>query len=180
MDLRVKRTIKSIKEAFFELRKKKPLDKISVKELSELAMINKATFYLHYRDIYELSDTLENEIINRIINETRTLRFINLKSDFPSFAETVSKAIIANSNEIQILFSGFENNHFINHLEDSIKKYIFSSYPTVRNNTENNLLFTFIIQGAFHTYVRNTSVRTDVLVDKTTSMMTGLMNSYSF
>ena len=45
MDLRVKKTTKSIKDAFYELRKKKEVGKISVKELSEVAMINKATFY---------------------------------------------------------------------------------------------------------------------------------------
>ena len=67
MDLRVERTRKSIHNAFIQLRSKKPLEKISVKELSELAVINKATFYAHYRDIYDLSDKLEDELIASII-----------------------------------------------------------------------------------------------------------------
>ena len=67
MDLRVERTRKSIHNAFIQLRSKKPLEKISVKELSELAYINKATFYSHYKDIYDLSDNLEDELIASII-----------------------------------------------------------------------------------------------------------------
>ena len=46
MDLRVKKTRRSIINAFLMLRANKPLEKITVKELAELAMINKATFYL--------------------------------------------------------------------------------------------------------------------------------------
>lgn len=54
VDLRVLRTRRSIREAFMELIKKKPVSKISVTELASRAMINKGTFYLHYPDIYTL------------------------------------------------------------------------------------------------------------------------------
>ena len=53
-DLRVIRTTQNIKQAFAELIKNKALSKISVTELSKMAMINKGTFYLHYQDIYAL------------------------------------------------------------------------------------------------------------------------------
>ena len=55
MDLRTEKTKRSIINSFLELRSRKPLEKITVKELSEKAEINKATFYLHYHDIYDLS-----------------------------------------------------------------------------------------------------------------------------
>ena len=54
MDLRRQRTKNSIINAFIQLRASKPLEKITVKELSELAYINKATFYTYYQDIYDL------------------------------------------------------------------------------------------------------------------------------
>ncbi|EKC69722.1 TetR family HTH transcriptional regulator [human gut metagenome] len=40
----------------------KPLEKITVKELCESARINKSTFYAHYKDIYDLSDAMEEEV----------------------------------------------------------------------------------------------------------------------
>ena len=58
MDLRERKTKRAIKDAFLQLRVKKPLERIRVKELSELAQISKATFYLHYKDIYDLSEQL--------------------------------------------------------------------------------------------------------------------------
>ena len=63
MDLRIEKTRQSIINAFIALRSGKPLEKITVKELCEKAMINKSTFYFHYADIYELSDFLETEIV---------------------------------------------------------------------------------------------------------------------
>ena len=63
MDLRTKKTQRAIREAFLRLRAKKPLERITVKELVELAEISKATFYLHYQDIYDLSDQLQQEVI---------------------------------------------------------------------------------------------------------------------
>ena len=47
-----------IKEALFELVKTKPLTKISVKEICELADINRCTFYAYYTDIYDLRDKI--------------------------------------------------------------------------------------------------------------------------
>jgi len=53
-DLRVIKTKERIESALLELLKQKPLEKITVTELSRVAMINKGTFYLHYMDIFDL------------------------------------------------------------------------------------------------------------------------------
>jgi len=67
MDLREKKTKRNIRNAFIELRSKKPLERISIKELAELAEISKATFYLHYKDIYDLSENLQKEVIENVL-----------------------------------------------------------------------------------------------------------------
>ena len=62
MDLRIEKTEKGIRNAFIELRSSKPLEKITIKELCEHAYINKSTFYSHYKDIYDLSERMEEEV----------------------------------------------------------------------------------------------------------------------
>ena len=52
LDIRIEKTERAIKQAFMELRAQKPLEKIKVKELCDLACINKSTYYAHYQDIY--------------------------------------------------------------------------------------------------------------------------------
>lgn len=66
-DLRVIKTKRRIKEVFTELLNKKELKKITVTEISRIAEINKGTFYLHYKDIYELySEVLQDMIYQNV------------------------------------------------------------------------------------------------------------------
>ena len=67
MDIRIEKTKTAIHNTFLELRSKKPLEKITIKELCEKAQINKSTFYSHYRDIYDLSDQLETDVVASVI-----------------------------------------------------------------------------------------------------------------
>ena len=67
MDMRVKKTEDSIEQAFLDLRRQKPLEKITVKELCQRAAIHKSTFYGHYEDLYALSDALETQVVEQVI-----------------------------------------------------------------------------------------------------------------
>ena len=53
-DKRVIKTLEGIEKAFLELLSVKPVEKVTVTELADLARINKGTFYLHYQDIPDL------------------------------------------------------------------------------------------------------------------------------
>ena len=64
-DARVRYTKIRIKEAFFELLEEKDFQKISVTCLCERAEINRATFYKHYLDIYDLLEKIEDEILEQ-------------------------------------------------------------------------------------------------------------------
>lgn len=47
-DLRIVRTRKNIMDSFIELSSKKEFKDITVKDITEAAMINRATFYYHF------------------------------------------------------------------------------------------------------------------------------------
>lgn len=66
LDPRVARTRKAIIDAFIHLSEKKPFDNISVKDITENALINRATFYNHFLDKYDLMEKalLEDVQIN--------------------------------------------------------------------------------------------------------------------
>lgn len=51
MDLRIQKTLREIRRAFLSLAAEKPLERITVKELCDRALINKATFYSHYDNL---------------------------------------------------------------------------------------------------------------------------------
>ncbi|MBQ5677573.1 MAG: TetR/AcrR family transcriptional regulator [Clostridia bacterium] len=63
-DIRVRRTKKLLRNGVAELGKAKSVNKITVKELTDLVEINRGTFYLHYNDVYDLVDSIEDELCN--------------------------------------------------------------------------------------------------------------------
>ncbi|MDQ6422737.1 TetR/AcrR family transcriptional regulator C-terminal domain-containing protein [Paenibacillus sp. LHD-117] len=65
-DRRVLRTKRVIRDAFTELMEEKGFDGITVKDLTEKADINRGTFYIHYRDKYDLLEQSQSEIIMEI------------------------------------------------------------------------------------------------------------------
>lgn len=61
-DLRVVKTIEGIKSSFETLICEKPYDKITVKELCDLARINKKTFYHYYETLDALLREMQQEM----------------------------------------------------------------------------------------------------------------------
>lgn len=59
-------TKKVIRESFLELLSQKPIVKITIKELCDLADINRGTFYLHYQDINALYQEIEEEVYTNL------------------------------------------------------------------------------------------------------------------
>ncbi|MDP5276445.1 TetR/AcrR family transcriptional regulator [Chengkuizengella axinellae] len=67
-DLRIIRTRKLIGEAFLKLIKQKGFDNITIQNIADEAMINRATFYLHYQDKYDLLDQMMNSVLQELLN----------------------------------------------------------------------------------------------------------------
>ncbi|OOB79426.1 MAG: hypothetical protein BEN18_04000 [Epulopiscium sp. Nuni2H_MBin001] len=65
-DRRIQYTKQIIKESFFKLLHQSHIEEISVKALCAEADINRATFYRHYKDIYDLFETIERELCAEI------------------------------------------------------------------------------------------------------------------
>jgi len=80
-DRRWLRTRKSIRAAFTELLIDKDLEKITVKEIVEIADINRNTFYLHYSNVNEVVEEFENEIIAAFTAEIERIEFSKLSKD---------------------------------------------------------------------------------------------------
>lgn len=65
-DKRVIKTKKSIRNAFIALIREKPLNQITVAEISRKAELGRGTFYLHYKDLYDLYAHIEDELYNEL------------------------------------------------------------------------------------------------------------------
>lgn len=163
MDLRTQKTLNNINNAFIELRSKKPLKKITVKELCENAMISKPTFYLHYNDIYDLSDKMENEIITSIISSTDFLD--DPMTDTTNKYRNLLDAFFSQGQILNIIFSEDRKLEFSHKLEIIFKEKLLEVYPQYRDNIKFILFIDYTVYGIFHTTMLNLDVPSDVLYD---------------
>jgi AcrR family transcriptional regulator len=65
-DRRVRKTKKALRQGLVALLAQKNLKDISVRELTDAVDLHRGTFYVHYRDIYELYDRMWQEMIEEI------------------------------------------------------------------------------------------------------------------
>ncbi len=68
-DPRVLRTRKLLEQAFFDLMNERGFQAISIQDITERATVNRATFYAHFEDKYDLLDHFIREKINEYLAE---------------------------------------------------------------------------------------------------------------
>lgn len=65
-DRRVRYTKMVLKDSFIGLLEKKDISQITIKELCEDADVNRATFYAHYADTYDLMKKIQDELLENV------------------------------------------------------------------------------------------------------------------
>lgn len=155
MDIRVEKTERAIKQAFMELRAQRPVEKIRVKELCDLAQINKSTFYAHYQDIYALESTLEGELVEDVLDGLGTLKPSDFYERTDWLTQELFRAFGQNAREVNILFSGSRKALFINRLEQGLRERIMKIDPAFWEDPMRSILLSFCVQGSYYSFANN-------------------------
>jgi len=66
IDKRTRKTREILSKTLVHLLLEKPLSEITVTELTEASDLNRATFYLHYANIYDLFQSIEDELVEQV------------------------------------------------------------------------------------------------------------------
>lgn len=98
-DKRVLRSKRMLRQALVELIQEKEFQKITVTDVVKHADINRGTFYAYYRDVYDLLENVENEMIE----EFRLIHNENL----PSSEHWQSQQLISNLHPLLEQAVGF-------------------------------------------------------------------------
>ncbi len=179
MDIRKERTKRSIYNAFIELRSKKPLEKLTVKELCEKAEINKSTFYVYYNDVYDLSEVIEDEIVTSVIKSIERPRDV---IDNPkNFTRSLFIAYESQSSLISTVFSGSRSECLPRKIERALKNTLFEIYPNYSESMEVNMVLTYSIYGGFFASREYKDIdfdRTVEIISRITEHMVRLKDEY--
>lgn len=117
------RSRKMIREAFLELLKEKDINKITVTDIVNKADLNRSTFYAHYMDVRAITEEMENEVINKMIEILKKFEFKNFFNNPTPLLLEVSRFLESNQETYKILLE-------INDAETFLKKLknVFANY----------------------------------------------------
>jgi len=154
MDLRIKRTRLFIINAFFDLIKEKGFDALTIGDLSERAMINRSTFYHHYKDKYDLAEKCLEERFNVLIRKMDRIQQ-EISTERQAFLNILNLLthIEENADLYQLLFGRNGISIFISQLHSYIIKLLrfrFQNIPEI--NTQSVIpqsMFEEFLAGAY-------------------------------
>jgi len=145
-DGRVRYTKMVIKDSLLKLLAKKPIQKITVTEICDLAQINRATFYTHYRDAFDLLEQIEDELFAEL-SATITTE----DKDADRLTKEILGIIERNIDLCRILFSENGDKMFLRRTVDSARERTIANwhrqYPRATPQ-QLDLLYTFITGGS--------------------------------
>ena len=174
MDLRMIKTRNQIKEAFLTLRQKFMPENIKVKDICQVAMINKTTFYNHYTDSAQLSNEIDDSAIDGVISEFSEKD--KLFEDPRAYIQGLLNALGNESNNLKVVFRGKAEI-----MAAKLEERLHSFYDDKIKDNEKRLGLSFAIGGCVRVvqdFIFN-GEKCDItqFTEATTNMIEMLLNS---
>ena len=129
-DRRVKRTKKLLRDSLFSLLQTKSINEITITELTEVADINRATFYFYYTDIFDMLDQIQNEAYEMFETVLQgTEEHINSQEAFAKYIENILLFCKENPSIARFVITREYNN---NKVLKKIKKLLAKNVPVAK------------------------------------------------
>lgn len=149
-DRRVRRTKKLLTQALTQLLQEKQAKEITVKELTELADMNRGTFYLYYKDIFDMLEKIEDglfealdAIVDRHEEEAFTAKTKPMLLDLFTFVEE-------NQEMCRVLLSANGDMNFLHRLNEVVREKCRNVWLTLRKEQDEDAFdyhYSFVVFG---------------------------------
>lgn len=152
-DRRVRKTKKAIQTVFCEMTKEKNLNEITVKELCTRADINKSTFYLHYHDIYDLANSIQEVLVNGVCAIIEEYPYDQIIGKLPELWSKIAEIYFKDENDLGVLMGRPGMRAMVRELERAVIDTIMNKFVAagMKENSEeyfhHHLYVTFVING---------------------------------
>lgn len=150
MDRRVRKTRAQIRAGLARLMQQKNIKEITVKELVDEIDINRSTFYLHYTDIYQMLQSIEDELMEDILEAIKEHPLDpGMKGEGYSFAAQLFRILSANKDICAALMGPNGDMAFVEKIEklveDAVLPELFTMFPQKVNDIK--YAYAFCING---------------------------------
>lgn len=150
VDRRVRKTHRQLRECLITLLKEKKVQDITVRELTDMADLNRGTFYLHYKDVFDLLEKTEAELqedFNQLVCKHDA---VDLKQRPSVIFNEIYSLVYDNADLIEILLGENGDLNFVNRLKQLIREKCLKDWMEVfrsGNAAAFDAFFSFIVSG---------------------------------
>lgn len=148
------KTKRAIHSAMTRLLSVKPIEEITVTELSNAAEINRKTFYSYYNSVYMVAEEMEDEIVERFEDTLRKIDFETLLQDPQTTFNTLARIIASDLDFYETILTNRNQVFFLQKIITSLKERIMALYFD-RNSKDFELqeyMLEYIISGLVSVY----------------------------
>lgn len=151
LDRRKKYTRMVLKDSLIKLLKEKHISAITVKEICELADINRSTFYAHFLDQYDLLEKIEEEIIEDMGGYLNQYNYEKEEDDL-QLLERIIEYFVANHDVCQTLLNEKMDTSFEKKVMVFAHQSFMQKWKTINRfeNDASKYVSTFTISGSIH------------------------------
>ena len=150
VDRRVRKTRRQLRECLITLLKEKKVQDITVRELTDMADLNRGTFYLHYKGVFDLLEKTEAELqedFNQLVCKHDA---VDLKQRPSVIFNEIYSLVYDNADLIEILLGENGDLNFVNRLKQLIREKCLKDWMEVfrsGNAAAFDAFFSFIVSG---------------------------------
>ena len=150
-DLRITKTKRDLRHALLELLKTNQFEKITVADICDEAMVNRMTFYKHFKDKYDLLQITITNLVDNIMKRAKELAApVCSFDDHINFSCVLARTIILDSAEKRDILPALCNGGsgiVYEVLSTAMREYIFmlvkqvSQFKKLKYSVENTVDF---------------------------------------
>ncbi|MDY6308040.1 MAG: TetR/AcrR family transcriptional regulator [Oribacterium sp.] len=149
-DRRIRKTRAALKKALTTLMQQKQVKDISVRELTDLADVNRGTFYLHYKDVFDLLEQSEDDILEELHETVSKYDEAALKENPILIFEGIYNLCRDNADFVNILIGENGDIKFLRKLEHLVRERCLNEWSFIMKNQDPDqfdIYYAFIAGG---------------------------------
>jgi len=157
----VRKTKDKLRQALTQLLREKPIQSITVREIADMVDINRGTFYLYYKDIYDMIEKIENEMFEEF-NDIVKLRVSQSDNTSPDpVLSDVFTFLADNADMCMVLIGPNGDLAFVNRLKELVRErclYYWTEIYNAKSTKYFDYFYAFFIAGCvgmFEEWLKN-------------------------
>lgn len=136
-------------DVFCTLYATQPISKITVKELTARAGYNRSTFYQYFKDVYDIQQYIEDQMMNDIRRDILSHLIIDLRNRKISdnYIARASHFLRTNETRIRLLIANPYNHNFALRIREEALHVVFNVLQIPSENVTVRYTFEFYMGG---------------------------------